>query len=297
MKDLKTMYGVITAMTTPFLKNGEVDFEALEEETEFLIEKGVNCLYPCGTTGEMLLMTPEQREAVAECVVKKAAGRVIVFIHVGAVREEETIRLAKHAHSIGADGIGVVTPSFFGMTDKELEEFYVRVSQSIPSDFPMYLYNIPQCSSNDIKADVAARIADRCENVVGIKYSFCDMNRTVEYLQIRGGHFSVLVGFDKLLLPCLTLGCGGTVSGVSSVFPEPFVECYNAYINGDLKRAEEIFPKMNDIVVKLKAGAHMGIFKAAQRLRGLKGGYVHAPIMDISDEEAEKLRKDLAPYL
>ena len=108
---MKKLYGVITAMTTPFDEQGKLDLEALRAQTEFLIEKGVNCLYPCGTTGEMFLCSEEERKTIAETVLKTAAGRVTVFVHVGAMTQEETIRLARHAESIGADGIGVVTPT------------------------------------------------------------------------------------------------------------------------------------------------------------------------------------------
>jgi len=293
---LKNMYGVITAMTTPFTASGEVDFAALDSETEFLIHARVNCLYPCGTTGEMLFMTNEQREAVAEAVVKKAAGRVIVYVHAGATRVEDTIRLARHAHSIGADGVGVVTPFFFGLTDRELENFYVTVSNSLPEDFPIYIYNIPQCSTNDIKPEVCARIAARCRNVIGVKYSYCDMHRTLDYLQVRDG-FSVLVGFDRLLMPALRIGCDGTVSGAASAFPEPFVEVYEKYMAGDMAGAEAAMWRANDIVKKLKAGTSLGTFKEAQRLRGFAGGYVHAPLMEITEQEKELLKKELAMYL
>ena len=293
---MKNMYGVITAMTTPFTASGEVDFAALDSETEFLIHARVNCLYPCGTTGEMLFMTNEQREAVAEAVVKKAAGRVIVYVHAGATRVEDTIRLARHAHSIGADGVGVVTPFFFGLTDRELENFYVTVSNSLPEDFPIYIYNIPQCSTNDIKPEVCARIAARCRNVIGVKYSYCDMHRTLDYLQVRDG-FSVLVGFDRLLMPALRIGCDGTVSGAASAFPEPFVEVYEKYMAGDMAGAEAAMWRANDIVKKLKAGTSLGTFKEAQRLRGFAGGYVHAPLMEITEQEKELLKKELAMYL
>lgn len=294
---MKKMYGVITAMTTPFLSNGDVDFSALETMTEFLIQSGVNCLYPCGTTGEMHLMTPEQREAVAECVVHKAAGRVIVFIHVGAVRQEETIRLARHAHKIGADGIGVVTPSFFGLTEREMIEYYCTVSNSIPIDFPMYLYNIPQCSANDLSAAACEEIASRCPNVIGVKYSFCDMHRTLDYLKIRNGDFSVLVGFDRLFHPALEMGCGGVVSGVSSVFPEPLVEIYRAWNSGDKEALKKAVWTCNDIVVKLKSGSRMSIFKDVQTLRGLPGGLPHAPILPVTEDEHTELQKLFAPYI
>lgn len=293
---MKKLRGVVTAMTTPFTSEGEVDFAALDSEAEFLIRARVNCLYPCGTTGEMLFMTNEQREAVAKAVVEKAAGRVVVYIHVGAARVEDTIQLARHAYRIGADGVGVVTPFFFGLSDREMESFYVTVSDNLPEDFPIYLYNIPQCSTNDIKPEVCARVAARCRNVIGIKYSYADMHRTLDYLQVRDD-FSVLVGFDRLLMPALRIGCDGTVSGASSVFPELFVEVYEKYTAGDMAGAGAAMWRANDIVKKLKAGTSLGTFKEAQRMRGFGGGYVHAPLMEITEQEKETLKKDLEMYL
>jgi len=120
-----------------------------------------------------------------------------------------------------------------------MEEYYVTVANSVPNDFPVYLYNIPQCSSNELTAGVAQNVADRCENIVGIKYSYPDFLENINYLNINNGDFSVLQGTDRLFLPALAMGCEGVVSGVSSVFPEPFVAVYNAYLNNDLEKARE----------------------------------------------------------
>ena len=209
---MKKLFGVITAMTTPFTQDGKVDTAALEAQTEFLIQKGVQCLYPCGTTGEMYLMSAGDRELVAETVVKKAAGRVTVFIHCGAMTEEETIRLAQHAHKIGADGVGVVTPSYFGISPRAMVEYYKRVCAALPQDFSVYVYVIPQLAKNDITAQTMEEIAAACKNVVGVKYSWPDVRRVNEYLQVRGGEFSVVPGADDLFLPCLVCGCDGVVS-------------------------------------------------------------------------------------
>ena len=130
-------------MTTPFDEQGKLDLEALRAQTEFLIEKGVNCLYPCGTTGEMFLCSEEERKTIAETVLKTAAGRVTVFVHVGAMTQEETIRLARHAESIGADGIGVVTPTYFNVDDRAMAEYYKAICKSVSPDFPVYAYAIP----------------------------------------------------------------------------------------------------------------------------------------------------------
>jgi 4-hydroxy-tetrahydrodipicolinate synthase len=209
---------------------------------------------------------------------------------------EDTLRLARHALAIGADGVGVVTPLFFGLNDREMEHFYVTVAGGLPADFPIYMYNIPQCSTNDIKPDVCARVASRCPNIVGIKYSYCDMHRVMDYLLARQD-FSVLVGFDRLLMPALEIGCDGAVSGAASVFPEPFVEVYEKYMAGDKTGAKDAMWRANDIVKKLKAGTSLGTFKAVQAMRGFAGGYVHAPLMDITEEDKQLLRRELQMYL
>lgn len=291
---MKKLYGVTTAMVTPFERNGNVDIKAVSGIVEFLISKGVNCLYPLGTTGEMYHLSVEERKAVAETVVKTANGRVTVYIHVGAMCQNETIELAKHASEIGADGIGVVTPSFFGVNDREIEEYYVAVSKSVPDDFPIYLYNIPQCSANDLKADVAERIAERCGNVVGIKYSYPDFARTQEYLGINDGNFSVLVGADRLFNVALAMGCSGVVSGVSCVYPEPFVDIYKAFMDGNIEEAARIQKIAVRYVETLKGGSNMSFFKEALKLRGIDAGYMRAPQLDITKGEVELLNEQLS---
>ncbi|EGD45954.1 dihydrodipicolinate synthetase [Ruminiclostridium papyrosolvens DSM 2782] len=290
---MKKLYGVTTAMVTPFDRNGNVDIKAVSGIVEFLISKGVNCLYPLGTTGEMYHLSVEERKAVAETVVKSANGRVTVYIHVGAMCQNDTIELAKHANEIGADGIGVVTPSFFGVNDREIEEYYVAVAKSVPADFPIYLYNIPQCSANDLKADVAQRIAERCENVVGIKYSYPDFVRTQQYLGIREGNFSVLIGADRLLNVALAMGCSGVVSGVSCVYPEPFVDIYKAFMDGNIEEAARIQKIAVRYVETLKGGSNMSFFKEALKLRGIDAGYMRAPQLDITKDEVELLNEQL----
>ena len=149
---MKKLYGVITAMTTPFTEDGKVDLEAMAKQAEFLIGKGVNCLYPCGTTGEMYLMSEEERKQIAETVVKTAAGRVTTFIHCGAMHEDEVVRLCLHAHEIGADGVGIVTPNYFTVDNRAMVEYYRRICAQLPKGFPVYVYVIPQLAHNDVTA-------------------------------------------------------------------------------------------------------------------------------------------------
>ena len=294
---MKTLFGVITAMTTPFTADGQVDTEALEQQTDFLIDKGVNCLYPCGTTGEMYLMDEAERKLVAETVVRRAAGRVTVFIHCGAMHEDEVVRLCRHAHAIGADGVGVVTPSYFGVNPRAMVEYYRRVCSQLPEDFPVYVYVIPQLAMNDIDFATMQQIADACPNVVGVKYSFADMRRFTEYLKVRGGKFSVVFGPDDLFLPALVMGCEGTVSGCSSCIPEPFVEIYRLFRAGEYDKARQAQLRCFDMTRVLKGGSDMSVFKNVQTLRGVRGGHVRKPLLDLPEAEVQALKEAIAPYL
>lgn len=290
---MKKLYGVTVAMVTPFLLDGQVDYEAVRSLTRMLVDKGVNCLYPCGTTGEMLRLSVDERKKIAETVIQEAAGKVTVFIHCGAMNQEDTITLLQHAKESGADGAGVVTPVFFGANAAELEEYYVTAAQSVGKDFPVYLYNIPQCASNDLSKETAERIVKRCENVVGIKYSFADINRTVDYMEINNGNFSVLHGCDRVFTSMLALGCDGTVSGVAGVFPEPFVAVYKAYQDGKLKEAQKLQKVCVRFCDALKCGSNMSYFKEGLKLRGIAGGSMKKPQLDINDEEKAELKETL----
>lgn len=290
---MKKLQGVTTAMVTPFDANGKILIETVRQMTEFLVRRGVNCLYPCGTTGEMFLMAEADRRLMAETVVRQNAGRLTIYIHVGAMDQEETIRLARHACDIGADGVGIVTPAFFGTSPEAMVQYYTKVLHAIPADFPAYLYNIPQCAANDLLPDVVLRILDACPNVAGIKYSLADMVRTYEYLALRDG-FEVVQGADRLFLPALAMGCSGTVSGVSAVYPEPFVKVYEAFVRGDLEDARRWQMLANRFVMALGAGSNMAIFKSGLRFRGLDAGHMHRPQIDLSPAQEAALWANLS---
>jgi dihydrodipicolinate synthase/N-acetylneuraminate lyase len=241
----------------------------------------------------MYRLSVEERKAVAETVIEAASGKVTVFIHAGAMTQRDTLELAEHAHVAGADGIGVVTPSFFSVNDREMETYFETVAGSVPHDFPVYLYNIPQCSGNDLKADVAQRIADRCKNVVGIKYSYPDFLRTNEYLRINSGTFSVLVGTDRLFNAALAMGCSGVVSGISCVYPEPFVAVYRAHLEGRGDEARRIQILATRFCEVLRNGSNMSYFKEALRMRGTPAGFMRAPQLDLTPEELNELGRQL----
>lgn len=293
---MKKMAGVITPIVTPFTKSDTIDFQALYSLVEYLIANKINGIYANGSTGEMTRMSIDERKAVAEAVTKQAAHRTGVYIQVGAANTALTIELARHAYSIGADGIGVLTPQYMGVTDAEMVDYFVEVANSVPDNFPVYLYNIPQCSANDITPSVIERIISQCCNVVGIKYSYSDIERFRQYLLCGNASFDVISGPDRMMLPALAMGCCGVIAGCSQCDPVPFINCYQSFMAGNLSEAREFSRQLNELCDIVKAGSNISYTKASLESEGLPRIYPRKPSKPLSDAERTVLLNELNAY-
>ena len=294
---MKKMYGITTAMLIPYDEKGNVMIKELEEYTEFLISKGIHCLYPLGSMGEMHLISVEQRKIAAETIVKTANGRVPVFVHIGAMSSKDTFELAKHAYEIGADGIGAVTPSYWPFKRKEVINFYKELSNIVPEDFPIYMYNIPQYSTIDLTLDMVEEITASCKNIVGIKYSVQNLPRTQEYLSITNNDFSVIQGGDLFSVLYLTLGCDGIISGYSAAFPEYFVKIYDLIQEGKVDEAIKVQKEVTELSSYLKKEiSTIPKLKTYLKLRGINMGYANKPFMMPDEQQTKALAKHLEKY-
>jgi 4-hydroxy-tetrahydrodipicolinate synthase len=283
---LKKFIGVNTPISCPMKKNQQLDYESLERLCLYLIQKGVNGIYPCGSTGEMAYLTLEERKKTLETVIKIVAGKINVFSMVGANTTGDTIELARHAEKSGADGIGVVTPYYFKLDNIELEDYFVRIAKSVSEDFPIYLYAIPQFAVNDITPQLAERIANKSRNIIGIKYSYPDMPRLIKFMNVLDGKFSVVCGPDELFLSTLCSGGDGTISGTSNVIPEHFVSIYNAYKMGDYEMAKKMQIKTNKLVSVISGPNSLARYKTALVYRGvIKNDTVRSPLRSLTMRE------------
>lgn len=286
---MKKMYGVNTPISCPMTKGGEVDYESLKSLCNYLIEKGVHGLYPNGSTGEMCYLTLEERKKVLECVLEANQGRVQVFSMVGALTTKDTIELAQHAERVGADGIGVVTPYYFKLDDDELLQYFADVADSVSKDFSIYLYGIPQLAVNDITPALAERVAQKCPNVVGIKYSYPDMPRLIQFMNVRGGDFSVLAGPDDLFFATLASGGDGTISGNSNVIPEHYVAIYDAFRTGNYDLAAKLQAKVNRMIAYISGPNNMSRYKVGLKHRGvIAEAAMRRPLREITAEEEKE---------
>ena len=286
--------GVIPPLFTPFVDRGDgLDEEALRAHVQWLIEKGVHGLMPCGTTGEGVLLSPAERRRVLEVVVESAAHRVPVIAHVGTAATAETVELARHAQTCGVEAVSVVTPYYFQLPDSALVAHYCRVAEAV-ADTPVFLYNIPHCTGNALSRAAVEAIVARCPNVVGIKDSSGNLQTLKSFAGVDGGGFQVVCGTDRLIVQALQAGACACVSGHADVFPEVVVGLFQAFWQGDWERARRQQEQLARISAVLSDGQPLSMLKRGLELRGLRAGPVRPPLPDTMPEAlaaaASKLR-------
>lgn len=292
---MQKLYGVVVPIVTPLTEHDTIDVASLERLVDHCIQNGLQCLYPCGTTGEMMYLTVEERKLVAETVVRHADRRVPVFVHVGAWNLADTIALARHAAEIGADGIGVVTPAFFKLSDRGLIDYYTAVAQSVPQDFPVYLYAIPQNAVNDINRTVAETLAKTCPNIIGIKYSYPDFTRIQDFMTIQDGTFSVLVGPDHFLEAACVVGGDGTVSGNAMCIPEHYAKLWAAIEAKDYELATQYQRRTNVLNAVMCAHNNIAAYKVILHHEGvIETTCMRRPMENLTKEQERALLQTMA---
>ena len=287
---MQKLYGTVVPIVTPLTDEDTIDVESLENLVDHVIDGGLQCLYPCGTTGEMMYLTVEERKLVAEVTVRKAAKRVPVFVHVGAWNLKDTIELAQHAEKIGADGIGVVTPAFYKLSDRGLVDFYVAVANSVSKDFPVYMYAIPQNAVNDVNPAVCEEVAKQCPNVVGIKYSFPDFTKLQQFMLVKNQTFSVLVGPDHLFEALCAVGGEGVVSGNAMIIREHYAKLWNAIQKKDYDLATKYQRRTNVLNALMCEINNIAAYKVILKEEGvIKTSNMRRPMENLTPEQEKAL--------
>ena len=281
--------GLMPAMVTPFDERGALDLDATEAVIERFIEAGVSGISPLGSTGEASHLTSDERKRFAGEVVSIVAGQVPVVVGVGFSGTRETEELARHAQEAGADAVLVVSPFYWKVGEEALFRHFATVAESV--DIPVVVYNLPMLTGIDLSPALIARLAEECPNVVGLKDTVTEYNHVVGVLQevkpVRPD-FSVLCGWEDLILPSLLAGADGSICAFANVAPELFVNLVEAARSGDLTRAADLHRKVLTLVTLGRySDPAMGAIKLAMGKLGVPiSPTVRGPALPATDEEA-----------
>jgi len=285
--------GILPALVTPFTDDGRtIDEERLRTLVNRCIELGVHGVVPCGTTGEFVNLTTEEKKQVIKTVVDEVNGRVRVVAGTGASGTDQALEMTKYAKDAGADAALIVTPFYLKPTDRGIYEHYDTIASNV--DLPIILYNIPQCTGLPLPWQMVEDLA-QIPNIVGIKDSSGQLSFILAVLEKVRDKINVLCGHDEVVVAGLAAGCSGAILASANVIPDIWVQIYNHVKNGELQKARELQYKVQKIA-RIIAGSGAVGTKEALNMMKIKVGPVRKPLSvggELTYEAREELRLDL----
>ena len=291
------LYGIVCANVTPMTHDGEIDLESLKKLVDHMAQTGIHGVYPTGTNGEGHLLSKEEQHAVAKTVIDANAGRMSCFIQCATMRWQDTMENVAFACENGADGVGVMTPTFYKADDAAMIDYY-REACAAAKGKPLYIYNIAKYTNNDVSVKAFGTIIDENPNAMGIKYSNSDIARIQDYLRApKTRKADALIGADSLILSALAAGCVGEVSGPACVFPKRYVECYEAFMRGDMQTALEMQNRIVACSRSIKSVPQIPAIKAMLKMQGvIAEDTCRRPFRKLTADEYKLLENALNMY-
>lgn len=238
------LQGTYTALITPFRKDGEVDWDALQKIIYRQVDAKVEGVVPCGTTGESPSLSHKEHAQVVARTVEWAKERnpdCTVIAGTGSNCTDEAVKLTQEAAKDGADYALVVNPYYNKPTQAGLLQHFTRIADTSP--IPVILYNIPGRTGVSLSIDTIVRLSQH-KNITAIKEATGDVGFMSKIIHATGDDFTLLSGDDNLLLPILAIGGKGIISVASNLYPFQVGEITRKFMQDGLKPAREQFYKM-----------------------------------------------------
>ncbi|MCM8832526.1 MAG: dihydrodipicolinate synthase family protein [Candidatus Omnitrophica bacterium] len=283
-------YGVYAALLTPFDQDGNLSEKRLKDLVKFLISKGINGLYVCGSTGEFPLMNIEERKRVAEIVKEEVGDKIRIIVHVGALSARDTIKLAKHSEKIKVDAISLVPPFYYNFSFEEIFNFYKEIASS--TSLPIFFYYIPQTTGVLLENQQIIKLGE-IKNIIGLKYTYTDFYLLQDLLLKMKDKWIAFSGPDELFLPALTMGVVGCIGSTQNILPEIFIDIYESFKRNDIEKAMKLQKRITEAVELFHRYGGITSRKVALKFRGIDAGFAREPFLkDLPDEKKEMFKKE-----
>jgi dihydrodipicolinate synthase/N-acetylneuraminate lyase len=273
--------GTLAAAVTPLQAGGaSLDEDAFGPYADFLVDGGLDGILALGTTGEGILLAPDERRRVVELYVAASQGRLLVAAHCGAQSTRDTVALAAHATEAGADAVAVIGPPYFQLDDRALLEHFAAAAEAC-APLPFYVYEFERASGYAVPLPVLFELRERASNLAGLKVSDAPFDRFRPYL-VDG--LDVFVGPEVLISQGLEAGAVGAVSALASAFPEHVAAAVR-----DPRPAASV--ELGELRASIEQLPRHAALKAVLALKGVPiREDVRPPLRQLLENEREGLR-------
>lgn len=286
----QTPFGrVLTAMVTPLTAEGALDLDGAQQLAAHLVDAGNDGLILNGTTGESPTTSDVEKSQLVRAVVEAVGDRAHIVAGAGTNDTAHSLELARAAAEAGAHGLLAVTPYYSKPPQEGLHRHFTAIADA--TDLPVMLYDIPGRSGVPINTETIVRLAEH-PRIVANKDAKGDLGRASWAIATSG--LAWYSGDDMLNLPLLSVGAVGYVSVVSHLVTPELRSLLEAFLSGDIAKATEIHQKLLPVFTGMFRTQGVITTKAALAERGMPGGPLRMPLVELSADEVQQLRHDLA---
>ncbi len=285
----KVFSGVCTALVTPFSK-GAIDFPALDTLIEAQIEGGVSAICICGTTGEAVTLTEEERQTLVAHALRRIGGRVKTLVGVGSPATQTSISYASHAWGQGADALLLSTPYYNKGTKEGITRHFHRVADA--TTLPVILYHVPSRTGVRLSVPHVEEIVSH-PNIVGIKEADDSVERLASLMHHVGDRVHLYAGNDSAFLPALSLGAEGVISVISNLLPTEWCEVWHLFQKGNLREAAQEVLRLQPLIEHLFSETNPAPIKACLHLTGMIQNELRLPLAPVSPPLLNALKHTL----
>lgn len=273
------MFGrVLTAMLTPFDREGNVSYAVTEKLADYLANHGTDTIVVCGTTGESPTLSWEEEFELFKVVKSAVAGKAKVMAGTGSNSTQEAIRATQKAAALGLDGSLQVVPYYNKPPQEGLYAHFKTIAEA--SDLPIMLYNVPGRTGQNLLPETVARLAE-VPTIVAIKEASGNLDQVSQVRRLTPATFDIYSGDDSLTLPTLAVGGCGVVSVASHLVGHEIQQMIQAFEQGHVKKASEIHLNLLPLCKALFITTNPIPLKTAMNLAG----------WDVGEEEIKKINK------
>ena len=282
------------AITTPFKKDGSVDYDTFRDQIEYQIGGGTDAIIVCGTTGEASTLTHEEHLDCIKFCAEVVNKRIPVIAGTGSNCTETAIYLSTEAEKYGVDALLIVTPYYNKATQKGLIEHYTMIAESV--NLPIIMYNVPSRTGCTIQPETAAYLAKNVKNIVAIKEATGNISHVAKLMQLAGDSIDLYSGNDDQIVPILSLGGKGVISVLANVAPRQTHDIVASFLDGDVKKSCDLQLKALPLCNALFCEVNPIPVKKAVQLQGRDGGILRRPLTEMEPENAGKLQTIMKEY-
>ena len=286
------LHGVLTALTTPFDRDEEIDEPALRRVIDRSINAGVNGVVAAGSTAEVGALSPDERIRLVDTVIDQTDGRVPVIAQTGATSTREAIRLSRAAQRSGANVLMLVTPYYEPMSVPETVAYIKDVAEAV--DLTVMLYNIPAATGVNLDPGTVRSLAEQVGNIRYIKDSSANWEQALQLIHHHSDVIGTFIGWDAYIYSALAEGAAGVMAGAANVVPHEIVEVSQLVAKGDLPGALSRWKALYPVIDAMISVPFIAAVKAGLELQGEPVGAPRRPMSALPADAVERIQHSLS---